>query len=189
MSAAPDPVVTAVPTIATELMLLRWSESSNGGASITFQLADSADLLPFKSMTAAKGGKAGQRFMAALALLSDDDQPVPPPPQALPAERAPRPVLTSKGGQLSQLAGRWCSSTEFQKWVRPVYDRWMGGDGAGWGDLGPNSMEPVDFARHAILTICQIDSRAELDHNDGAASLFHEHVRRPFAAHLGDRGE
>ena len=55
-----------VPTVSAEVMLLRWAESSSGGCSITFLLADAADLEPFKAMTVGKGNKGGQRFMAAL---------------------------------------------------------------------------------------------------------------------------
>lgn len=180
---------TDVPTIATELMLLRWAESSTGGASITFLLPSAADLEPFKAMTTAKGGKAGQRFMAALALLGDDEQPVMPP--TAPVTRATRRAepadigtATTKGGPLSQLAGRWCASEVFQRWVRPVYDRHLGGDGSGWGDIDPNELEPADFARHAILVLCKVDSRRELDHDPAAAERFHDLVRRPFAAFM-----
>ncbi|HQC98971.1 MAG TPA: hypothetical protein PK306_25020 [Aquabacterium sp.] len=177
-----------VPTIATELMLLRWAESSTGGASITFLLPAAADLEPFKAMTTAKGGKAGQRFMAALALLGDDERPVEPPgatgAAARPARQAASSGAAPKGGPLSQLAGRWCASHAFQRWVRPVYDRHLGGDGSGWGDIGPNELEPADFARHAILVLCKVDSRRELDHDPAAAERFHDLVRRPFAAFM-----
>ena len=178
-----------VPTIATELMLLRWAESSNGGASITFLLPSAADLEPFKAMTVAKGGKAGQRFMAALALLGDDELPVQPPTApVMRATRRARPAdagaVTQKGGPLSQLAGRWCASETFQQWIRPLYDRHLGGGGSGWGDIGPYGLEPSDFARHAILVLCKVDSRRELDHDAGAAERFHDLVRRPFAAFM-----
>lgn len=178
-----------VPTIATELMLLRWSESSNGGASITFLLPAAADLEPFKAMTTAKGGKAGQRFMAALALLGDDEQPVAPPTTpVMRATRRAEPTVagaaTPRGGPLSQLAGRWCASDTFQRWARQVYDHHLGGNGSGWGDIGPNELEPADFARHAILVLCKVNSRRELDHDGAGAERFHELVRRPFAAFM-----
>ena len=85
--------VQPIPTIATEPMLVRWAESSNGGASITFLLSDAAELAPFKAMTVAKGGRAGQRFMAALALLGDDEQPVPVPSAWVTGQSAERPAV------------------------------------------------------------------------------------------------
>lgn len=182
---------TTVPTIGLELMLAGWRESNTGGATVTFWLPGSADLDTFRAMTVRKGGKAGQRFMAALALLGDDDQPVEAPGaapgQPVAAGSPGTPVAAAdsfKGGPLSRLAGRWCGSETFQRWVRPVYDRSMGGDGSGWGDIGPAAMEPAEFARHAVLVLCDIESRRELDHDDAAAGRFHELVRRPFAAHM-----
>lgn len=181
----PAMTVCAVPTISAELMLLRWAESSNGGASITFLLADGADLEPFKAMTTGKGGKGGQRFMAVLAQLGDDELPMQVPVPALPQRQVGQVAeVAPKGGPLSRLAGRWCSSETFQRWVRPVYDRRMGGDGSGWGDIGSTALEPADFARHAILVLCDIDSRRALDHDPAAAGRFHELVRLPFAAFM-----
>lgn len=180
----PTATATTVPTITMELMLVRWAESSNGGASVTFLLADPDELAPFKALTTAKTGKGGQRFMAVLAMLGDDEAPLPVPAPGPPAP-CPAPPPPAKGGPLSQLAGRWCSSSAFQEWVRGVYDRHMGGDGSGFGDIGDGQLEPADLARHAILVLCDVDSRAELDHAPGAAKRFHELIRKPFAMHLG----
>lgn len=195
MRAADD--TTAVPAISLELMLAGWRESNTGGATVTFWLPGLAELDVFRAMTVRKGGKAGQRFMAALALLGEDELPVeapgttPEPKRAVavavaagpPCQSAPV-VASFKGGPLSKLAGRWCGSETFQRWARPVYDRSMGGDGSGWGDIGSAAMEPAEFARHAILMLCDIESRRELDHDAGAAARFHDLVRRPFAAYM-----
>lgn len=179
----------AVPTLSLELMLAGWRESNAGGATVTFWLPGSADLDAFRAMTVRKGGKAGQRFMAALALLGDDDVPVEPPQAAVGQHQATPAAHELKGGPLSRLAGRWCCSEAFQQWIRPVYDRHLGGDGSGWGDIGRVEMEPADFARHAILVLCDIDSRRELDHDAAAASRFHELVRAEFGKHLARLGD
>lgn len=179
---------STVPTIGLELMLAGWRESNTGGATVTFWLPGSADLDVFRAMTVRKGGKAGQRFMAALALLGEDDQPIEAPGAAPgPAAAAGQSAQAAgelKGGPISKLAGRWCESETFQRWIRPVYDRHLGGDGSGWGDIGSSAMEPADFARHAILVLCDISSRRELDHDAAAAARFHDLVRRPFAAFM-----
>lgn len=183
---SPSATDPTVPTLTTELMLLRWAESSNGGASITFLLSDAAELAPFKAMTVAKGGKAGQRFMAALALLGDDEQPVPVP--GLAAVRGqqgpgadPHQARRPLGGPLARLAGQWCADAAFQRWIRQTHGQAMA---AAWGETEAADMAPAEFARQAILLLCGIDSRAELDHDEAAEDEFHTHVRLPYADHL-----
>lgn len=92
-----------------------------------------------------------------------------------------------KGGALSKLAGMWCREPEFYEFIRPIYDRYMGGTGSGTGDIDCSSPElsvPHRLCRHAILVLCGISSRAELDHNARAARLFNEKVREPYMTYL-----
>lgn len=89
-----------------------------------------------------------------------------------------------KGGALAKLAGMLCQDPAFVQFIRPEYDKIMGGDGSAWGDVSPKldfggSLEK--YARHAILVICGVTSRAELDHNPTAAALFHDSIRKPYA--------
>jgi hypothetical protein len=72
-----------------------------------------------------------------------------------------------KGGALSKLAGMWCASPEFQTWSKTN----------GGAD-----------ARMFMLQACEIDSRAELDHNPQAAEKFHRHIRGPYVKYLQARG-
>ena len=186
-----------IPTISAELMLLRWAESSNGGASITFLLSDAADLEPFKAMTVGKGNKGGQRFMAVLAQLGDDERPVPVVVGQPADQPADQPAVGGaathgefgghaaaaplKGGPLSKLAGRWCADPRFQQWIRRVHGAVVVAE---WGETEAAAMAPAEFARQAILLVCSIDSRAELDHDEAAEDEFHDQIRAPFAAHL-----
>lgn len=182
-----------VPTLSLELMLAGWRESNTGGATLTFWLPDSADLDTFRALTVRKGGKAGQRFMAALALLGDDDQPVPcgdgPSPAAAPAAApasAPPPPCDHaaseiKGGPLARLAGMWCTEPAFQRWIRQAHGEAMVRE---WGRPEVDAMAPAEFARQAILMLCDVDSRAALDHDEAAEDTFHTLVRRPFAQHM-----
>ena len=57
-----------------ELMLAGWKDTHNGGATVTFWLPDPAELEVFRGMTAKKGNVAGQRFMAVLAEIGDDEK-------------------------------------------------------------------------------------------------------------------
>lgn len=151
-----------IPTINFEAMLLRWSETSNGGSTIVLQLVDDGDLAPFKGMTLKKGKIAGQRLQCVLVELDDQEQPKAPP--------AP-----GKGGQLSILAARWCRDPEFQDWMASTFrpDR---------GDFEPDINDEGTAIR--LRRVCGVDSRAELDHDDMAAARFEAHIRRPYMDHL-----
>ena len=96
-----------------------------------------------------------------------------------------------KGGALSKLAGMWCNEPEFYYFIRPVYDIFMGGSGHGYGDVTPdNDFGGVlsKYCAHCIKVICEIESRAELDHDPMAAEKFHKLIRGPYQKHLIARG-
>ncbi|MFY3577035.1 hypothetical protein ACOTI8_30520 [Achromobacter xylosoxidans] len=82
-----------------EVMLAGWSQTHNGGAKVTFWLADDTDLEAFKAMTVAKGKTAGQRLALVAVEIGDDEQPKAQPEQ--------------KGGELAKLAGMFCQQPEF----------------------------------------------------------------------------
>jgi len=94
---------------------------------------------------------------------------------AVPAPEKP------KGGALARLAGQWCKEPRFQEWIRAVYDRRMGGNGSGTGDIDPDEMTPEQLARHAILVMCLLqESRSELDSDPRGADLFQKLIRTPY---------
>lgn len=177
-----------IPTINTELMLLSWRESSSGGASVTFALPDAESLEQFKALTAAKGGKGGQRFMAAMAVLGDDDQPEPiPATEPKPAKSDREPV--KKLGGKAMLAVRLCKDPAFSEWVRPIYDRHMGGNGNSWGDVHPEQFggrteaaRLEAWTRHVILAMCICNSRRDLDTDPFAGTRFEVLIRKPWIA-------
>lgn len=137
-----------------ELWLLRWNESHNNGATVTFQLADNDDLEAFKRLTVRKGKKAGQRLMAALVEIGDDEQPV----------KQEKP----KGGPLSKSAAQMCESTVFQEFLLRKYNEL-------WSDSTCLSDEAETIV--VLRKICNVKSRAELDHSEPAAKRFHELMR------------
>ncbi len=73
--------------------------------------------------------------------------------EKLPAAERP------KGGDLAKLAGQLCNNHQFQHMI------------------GVHSSED---AAQEIRSVCGIESRAELDHNQEAANLFHLEFRIPF---------
>lgn len=160
-----------VPTFYSgECQFVTFADSSKGGPRITLRLHDRAELEPFIGME-------GKRFAMVLVQIGDDEQPVQ---QAAKADAVP------KGGELAKLAGQWCSRSDFCDFIRPIYCRLMGGDGSSWGDVTPDDFRngKHGYCRHAILVICDVDSRAELDHDYDAAAKFNDVIRRPFMSWL-----
>lgn len=103
--------------------------------------------------------------MAVLVEIGDDEQPA---------------ETKEKIGPLCKLAVQWCKREDFAEWLRPYYDRHMGGDGAGWGDVGPNELGGLEaWCRHAILVLTGAKSRKELDTNLVAAQEF-KRIREMF---------
>lgn len=147
------------PTFQGEVMLLGWSESHNGGAKVTFQLADPSDLEPFKAMTVAKGKTAGQRLACVLVEIGEDEQPVPQQDQS----------ADLKGGPLAKLAGMWCNEPTFWKWIN---------EQTKWNAYG------AEDAAAYVRGVCGVESRAQLDSDCGAAHAFHSMIREPYRVYL-----
>jgi hypothetical protein len=59
-----------------EVMLAGWQETHSGGAKVTFWLASSEALEPFRLATVRKGKVAGQRYMCVLVEIDTDERPV-----------------------------------------------------------------------------------------------------------------
>lgn len=156
-----------------EVQLLRWSETSNQGATVTLQLADPSDLERFKTMTLAKGKQAGQRLAAVMVEVGDDEQPVVQssgrpsqtrmdagsPENSMP--KTANPSTSQKPGQLCVMACTFCADPEF--WI--------------WAEVSNE-----DEAKEAILDECRVSSRRDLDTNPDAGARFLQHVRSPFLA-------
>jgi len=82
-------------------------------------------------------------------------------------EPEPKPKL--KGGELSKLAGMWCSDQRFIAWLERT-----------------RAMRPIskDEAAEHIRKACGVESRAELDHSKDGAKRFDVYFRRPYSAYL-----
>lgn len=148
------------PLFHGEVQLCSWSETHNGGAKVVLWLADAADLDAFRALTVRKGNTAGQRFACVLVEISDDELPVQEPPAAPAAPEPEKP----QGGALAKLAGMWCSSPDFWRFLSS-----NGGD-----------CTCAEDAAAIVRDVCKIKSRAELDSNQDAARIFHEQIRVPY---------
>lgn len=149
------------PNFQGEVQLAGWSESHSGGCKVVLWLSDASELDAFRAMTVRKGNQAGQRMMAVFVEIGDDEQPVPPQPAEPQEER--------KGGPLARLAGIWCADPGFRAWVSSHYNTRVG-----------NPEEAADVIRK----VCGIPSRAELDHDPRARTLFDQHFRIPYNRYL-----
>lgn len=165
------------PTFSGEVQLAGWTDSHNGGAKVTFWLPERSQLDVFAGLTARKGNTAGHRFAMVLVEIGDDEQPV--------VQETPRPDETTMpppGGPLSRLAGLWCQDPAFQAWVATQ---------EGFGAVirtAPPGMQPDDMAKLVVRAVCNVQSRAEIDHSPEAAALFHNQIRLPYSAYLRDLG-
>lgn len=153
-------------TIQTEVMLLSWAETSNGGAKIVLQLPDPSELEPFKAMTLAKGKIAGQRLAAVFVPIDEVERPV----------EEPRPEHR-KPGPLCQLAVMWCRDPAFLQWAGRSS---MLIESVG-GDYRPMTEQE---AKAWILDLCRIGSRRELDTVESAKATFQRAIRDPYMAWL-----
>lgn len=155
-------------TFGCEVQLLSWSNTSAKGAVIVLQLADEEDLDKFRHMTLQKGrGKkavAGQRLMAGFSEIGDDEKP----------QRA-------TVAPLARLAAMWCKDPRFWNWLNE------GPHTAVWS-RETSALQHEDNARRVICEVCRIDSRAELDHDERAATIFHIQFRAPFPQWAQARG-
>lgn len=98
-----------------------------------------------------------------LSMFPNIDMPVALAPLRADFEQAaPRPVIGQrKGGELAKFAGRVCAEPDF------------------WPIAG-NAQSPEQAAEW-IRKTCGITSRADLDHDQRAAAIFHKEVRQPWA--------
>ena len=102
---------------------------------------------------------------AAFALFGSPGNPLVVGRLVMEHEKPAEPEM--KGGELAKLAGMWCNDNYFREWV------------ASQSDQTPDEH---------IKNVCGIDSKRELDHNTDAAWLFHEDIRKPYAAWLERNG-
>ena len=94
----------------------------------------------------------------------DDDGNVVNVEQRAKLERMARKRQWPKGGPRSKHAARLCQDPEFQRWV---------------GDIGIKMNDPLGCA-HWMREECEIDSRAQLDHDPAALQRFEDRVQKPF---------
>jgi hypothetical protein len=105
-------------------------------------------------------------------------------PSAMPSAATDEAIVTAareavKGGELCKLAAILCADEEFQRWIENDAHVHM--------DDRPTETEGIDAEDRAAIIVrnlCDIQSRRELDHNELAADIFHERIRKPYNEHM-----
>lgn len=145
---------TVRPAYQGELMLAGWTDNHTTGAKVTFWLPDQEALEAFRHLTVRKGRTAGQRFMAVLIQIGDDEQPIEPggdgPPRMA---KATNPITVT--------AVLTCRDAAFQEFAS--------------GELGympDTAQEREQMAADFVRGYCRIESRRELETSPTAAQLF-----------------
>lgn len=167
--------MSKVPYIECDAMLLGWSETHNGGAKLTLQLSDVAELEPFKSMTIKKGKVAGQMLKAVFVEVDGNGEPIGEEP----AKKGGGKFPTGYCG----LAVKWCGEPSFLRWISEAYP-------VTWTDyLKVVGTAPLEVAAAWMLKkVCGISSRKELDTNDIARATFEQHIREPYMRYRKELG-
>jgi hypothetical protein len=166
------------PTFAGEVQFRRYSDTSTQGTQIVLALPDREALQSFI-------GLEGKRFMVALVLIGDDEQPVPANPliskqnaNSRLGEKVEKSHLNREPlGDLCWRAVQWCKEPEFCAWINSVTH-----NGVFW------HVQTHEDAREFVCEMCDVQSRKELDTNPEAASKFNKLIRGPYQKHLIARG-
>lgn len=156
------------PTFSGEFQFIAYTDSSSAGPCVRFRLSDRAELEKFV-------GKESRRFMAVLVEVGDDEQPVEP------VAKAPAPAPSVKRERMAPLC-EWavmrCAEAPFQRWA------------AGHPEAPKYRKEtPAETAKAAVLHLCGVESRRDLDTDAQAAQALHSLVRKPYSAWLALQSE
>jgi hypothetical protein len=154
-----------------EVMLANWSDTAAAGRQVVFWLEEGADAdteHPFKQYTRRLRGHAGTRFQAVLVEIDDEGQPVP---RGTMEEQHPRATPRLKGGAISKNAGILCKDADFQRYLSEIAKV-----------AAEDERVTVDetIAAEYMRTMCEIESRADLDHNRNAQLAYENKVVSPF---------
>jgi len=156
-------------TFQGELRFVGYADSSRGGPKVTFALADRDDLAQFI-------GLEGARFMAVLVRILDGEQPERGP------AAAPAPLAAASKEPVGPLCA-WsvarCREVTFRRWLLWACHPELFSDPSDVQDASE------DEAKAALLKLCCVASRRELDTNAEAAARLHSAVRRPYLAWVG----
>lgn len=189
-----------------EMWLMDWkAESAKNPPQVVFSLTPEGIEL-FRNDPVKQGKTPGQRYVAILMRIDDDEKPNRCKPKAAdqpkkegvvspelkkaldtiaalpvtPKEPKPRGPQTeaqrAANTGLCGLARKWCEDDHFQEWIAFTYPE-------DWGSV-PKYKEreptPLDCAAAVVKTLCKIESRILLNSDNAAILRFNALIREPY---------
>lgn len=150
-----------------ELKFIRWSITSSNGAVITFEMDDKEEWQRMRDGPALDAGYETHQLNMLEFLLIELDQEGKPVnvEQKAKIERMALKRKWPKGGAQSKRAARLCQDDDFREWV-VTKDASVKGDPASLGEW--------------MRKVCDLDTRAQLDHDPAALERFEQLIARPF---------
>lgn len=136
-----------------DVMFLGWSASHTGGVKLRFQLSEESDLKFLMELSRGTDASMGMRE------LDDDGQMVD--------EERKEKIESERGGPLSKRAAQLGRDPAFRHWISERIAPGL-----------PSITE--ETCASYIRTICQVPSRAKLDHDTKAAERFHNQILTPY---------
>jgi len=95
------------------------------------------------------------------------------------AQTKPAAQAKPAGGALARLSGMWCAQPAFAEWLAEAMP-------ALWkrtADLNAG-LDDHELAAICVRALCNVQSRAEIDHNQDASHAFLTKIRLPYMAHM-----
>lgn len=152
-----------------DLKFLRWTVSSANGAVVTFEMEDPVEWRKMRDAPALDAGYGDHELRRVEMMVLELDQENKPinVEQRAKLEKMAAKRKWPKGGPRSKQAARLGHDEEFRKWVSM---------------LSANELAACtpEFIGIWIRRECDIDSRAQLDHDPAALQRFEDRVYRPF---------
>jgi len=155
-----------------DLRFLRWTMSSMNGTVVTFEMDDPYEWRKMRDAPALDDGTQLEIMPKTEVMLIELDSEGKPlnVAQKAKVEKMALRHKWPKGGPQSIRAARLCNHTDFLGWLSQR--------GIIQGDVTP--AEVAEWMRKE----CEIDSRAQLDHDPAALERFEDRVSRPFLRSL-----
>lgn len=148
-----------------EVMLKGWSDGTTGWK-VTFWFKEENNSHPFL------GIEKDTAYALVLVELDDDSS-------AINQQKRDRLAAAPKGGRerkISNYAAMLCRTPEFWAYLRSI--------GIEYDENGPGNNPATEWMRDKL----GIESRSELDRDEGLARRFHEEIRKPYAAWSNSNG-
>jgi hypothetical protein len=148
-----------------DMLFITWSLSPTNGAAVTFEMSSMKDWEKLRGLPALSAKDEPEKLEIMALELDDNGVPINIGQRAK-LEKMAAIKKWGKGGPQSKRAARLCGHTDFVGWA------------VSCGSV-PYNPTPEDIAEW-MRTKCEIDTRAQLDHDPAALQRFEDRIMSPF---------